>query len=132
MVKSVELKEFDINASENFGVYIEYNTNLISDNLYSTTMFIYIINNNGNDVSNIKFDVSYNDTNLSSLSSSTINILSNDEKGASFICNETIPNRDYKCYIVTGIQTSGEFNGMTISNISYDTSNATEEVPADN
>ena len=56
-------------------------------------MYVHIINNTGSDVSNVKFDLSYNSSNKSKLSSSSIEILSNDEKGASLKCKDTIPNR---------------------------------------
>lgn len=113
-------KRYDEIELDNFGVHIQYDTQRENDNIYATTMRIYIANGTGNDISNIKFDVSFNDTNLSKLSSNTIQITSNTEKGASFQSNETIKNQNYKVYEVTGLKTSGGFNGMNISNIEFE------------
>ncbi len=110
---------FDINSSDTFAIQICYDTILVADNLYSTTMYIFIVNNTGTDVTNIKFDVSYKERNQSNLYSSTINILENNESGASFLSNDVINQLSYKGYIVTGLKTYGSFNGMTINNISY-------------
>ena len=114
------LKKNDEIILDNFGIYLAYDTIVEADNSYSTTMYVYLANNTGNDISNIKFDVSFNDTNLSKLSSNTIQITSNTEKGASLQSNETIQNQNYKVYEVTGLKTSGGFNGMNISNIEFE------------
>ena len=109
---------------EGLGIGIVYDTTVDENGLYSTKMYFGIVNNTGNDITNIKFDVLYNDTNLSKLSSNTIQITSNNEKGASFMSNDTIENQNHKVYEVTGLKTSGGFAGMNISNISFDNVNA--------
>ena len=115
----IENKSYDINSTDTIAVQICYDTNMVSENLYSTTMYIFIGNNTGEDITNIKFDVSYKNNNLSSLYSSSINILENNADGASFLSNDVIGNLTCKGYIVTGLRTYGAFNGMEISNISY-------------
>ena len=121
MGKTPELKEFDLSIYDEVGIFIEYDTELISDNLYSTVMNVYIINNTDNDISNVKFDVLYNYLNKSKLVAlSSIDILSNDEKGASFSCNDIIPSKDYKVYTVIDMLTNDGFDGMDISNITFE------------
>ena len=111
--------KFDVNSTDEFGVQICYDTTEVADKSFSTTMYIFIGNNTGQDVSNISFDVNYKDSNLSTLLSSSISILENGEKKATFHSDETISSGSCKGYIVTGLRTYGKFSGMNISNISY-------------
>ena len=122
-VKNNDYKRFDIYETEEFAILICYDTTVVADNLYNTIMYIFIGDNTGSDISNIKFDVKYRNSNLSNLLASSISIVENNDSGASFICNDVINNKTCKGYIVTGLKTYGGFDGMEISNISYSVSN---------
>ena len=122
-VKNNDYKRFDIYETDEFAILICYDTTIVADNLYNTIMYIFIGDNTGSDISNIKFDVKYRNSNLSNLLASSISIVENNDSGASFICNDVINNKTCKGYIVTGLKTYGGFDGMEITNISYSVSN---------
>ena len=101
---------YDESSYNNCYVFINYGSRSTAGNMTDTTLYIYIANDTNDSISGVKFDVAYNNTNLSSLSSNNISILSNTESSASFICNDTIPSKTCKCYIVSGMKTSGDKN----------------------
>lgn len=128
MLKKDTCTKYDINETKEFAILICYDTTVVADNLYNTVMYIFIGNNTGKNVSDIKFDVKYKNSNLSNLLSSSINIVTNNDSGASFISNDVINNLSYKGYIVTGLKTYGGFDGMDITNISYSLSDGSSVV----
>ncbi len=117
------IKKHDESSKGPVEIKTAYYTEPLGGNLYSTTMYIFIGNGEGTTISNVKFDVSYNDSNLSSLSSSEVSILKNTDSGAAFLVQDSIDSGNVKYYYVSGIKTYGGFHGMSISNITYSEGN---------
>ena len=125
---SLPVKLMDESSFDDVEVHLVYDTTIDENGIYLTNIVVFIMNNTENDISNVGFDVTYNSLNTSKLSSEEIKILSDDENGALFLSEETIPKGEYKYYTVTGMETRGEFNGMDISNIIFESPELKTEI----
>lgn len=112
------------------------------DGKYETIAIINIANNNDKNISNLRFDIKYNEENLyyGEVKSSSLEQISNSSILSSYKLVEfdSIDKNSSRTYQITGIVSDQRFKSFTISNVKYefeieeDNKNNNEEIDKNN